>query len=260
MKGKLKFRIISMISIVMFLAIWELFTDVLGVFSSNMLPSPVLVMEAFITKLYDTNPDGATIISHTLASVQVIIIGYLLGGFFGTVLGITMGWHKKIDWIVRPLFDLIRPVPPVAWIPVMLLLFGIGVIAKACIIFLGAFVPCVINSYSGIKQTSLVHIWVAETFGASNHAILLKVAVPSALPQIFTGLRVGLATSWMALVAAELLASDSGLGYMLQAARNFGRADIIVVAMLIIGGLGALSSFTLGWFQDRFVRGGTKNV
>jgi len=254
-KSKSKYTVISIVSLIAFFGIWELITDVLKIFPSYLLPSPVSVVKAFINKLYDPHPDGATLLSDALTSLRVVVIGYLIGGTVGTLLGIFMAWNKRFDWFAKPLFDLIRPIPPVAWIPVMLLLLGIGVTAKSCIIALGSFVPCVINSYSGIKQTSTVHIWVAETFGASRWKILRKVAIPSALPQIFTGLRVGLGAAWMSVVAAELLASDSGLGYLLQASYNFGRADIIVVAMLTIGGFGALSAFILGCFQKWLVRG-----
>ena len=98
-----------------------------------------------------------------------------------------MAWFRRVDMFVTPLFDLIRPVPTIAWIPLMILWFGIGLGAKAAIIFVSAFVPCVINAYAGIKQTKPVHLWVAQTFGASRREMLFTVAIPTALPLIFTG-------------------------------------------------------------------------
>jgi ABC-type nitrate/sulfonate/bicarbonate transport system permease component len=157
---------------------------------------------------------------------------------------------------MRPIFDMVRPIPPIAWIPIMLLWFGIGLPARAAIIFISAFIPCLINAYTGIKRTSMIHVWVAETFGAGNFEVLKKVALPTAIPYIFTGLRISLGNSWSALVAAELLASNQGLGYMIQISRSLARPDLIVVGMLTIGGIGALLSYILECAENRFVRGG----
>lgn len=256
MKKQFKYKLISVISFLTFLFIWEMLTDILKVVPSFTLPSPYAVIKAFGEKLYDVNPDGATLFDHILTSLQVALTGYVFGALIGVPLGIVMAWYKKIDMLVRPIFDMIRPIPPIAWIPIMILWFGIGLPAKAAIIFVSSFIPCVINSYAGIKQTNPVHIWVAQTFGASNLEILRKVAVPTALPLIFTGLRISLGAAWMSLVAAELLAATKGLGYMIQITRMLGRPDIIVVGMLTIGGIGALLAFILEFVERRYVKGG----
>jgi NitT/TauT family transport system permease protein/taurine transport system permease protein len=165
-----------------------------------------------------------------------------------------MAWNKTADRFLRPIFDLLKPIPPIAWIPIMIMWFGIGLGAKAAVIFMGAAIPCLINSYTGIKQTSAVHVWVARTFGASKNKILFRVAIPTALPYIFTGLRISLANSWIALVAAELLASTDGLGFMIQMGRTFTRTDIVVVGMLTIGTIGAILAFLLQLVEDKFVK------
>ena len=167
-------------------------------------------------------------------------------------------WFRRVDMFVTPLFDLIRPVPTIAWIPLMILWFGIGLGAKAAIIFVSAFVPCVINAYSGIKQTKPVHLWVAQTFGASRREMLFTVAIPTALPMIFTGLRISLGTAWMTLCAAEMLASNKGLGYMIQVNRSLARADLIVVAMLVIGLIGTIFTVVLNELEHRCVKGGRR--
>ena len=166
-----------------------------------------------------------------------------------------MAWHKSVDLLVKPVFDLLRPIPPIGWIPIMILLLGIGIWAKVAVIFIGAFIPCVINSYTGIKQTSTIHLWVGQTFGATRRQMLWKVAIPTALPVIFTGLKVSLGISWMTLVAAELLASTKGLGYMIQVSRTIGRADVIVVGMLVIGVVGLLLAYILDVLEKIFVKG-----
>lgn len=256
LKEVTKYRMISVISLMTVIFIWELLTDIIKVIPEYTMPSPFAVIKAFWTKLYDPNPDGATLFEHIFTSLQIALTGYFFGALIGIPVGIGMAWWKKFDMFFKPIFDLVRPIPPIAWIPIMILWFGIGLPAKAAIIFISAFVPCAINSEAGIRQTSSVHMWVAKTFGASNFQILKKVALPTALPLIFTGLRISLGVSWMTLVAAELLASTKGLGYMIQITRMLGRADIIVVGMLTIGGFGALLSAVLQFFEQKYVKGG----
>lgn len=258
MKSKVKYTLISIVSVLLVLGAWQLCTDVLHLVPSYALSSPAKVLQSFIFKLTNTAPDGSTLFQHIWTSLKVALIGYGIGAVVGIPLGIIMGWSKKASYFIRPLFDLLRPMPPIAWIPIMIIFLGIGTEARAAIIFLSAFVPCVINSSTGIQQTNPVHIWVAQTFGASNMRILFKVAIPSALPQIFTGLTVSLTSAWSALVAAELLASSSGLGFMIQANRMIGRPDMIIVGMLTIGAIGAILSALLRFLQRRFVKGGNR--
>ena len=253
---KKRYTWVSVLSVVVLIAVWELCTDVFQFVGSNIMPSPVKVVESFIYKLSSTAPDGSTLLQHIGASLQVALTGYAAGAVIGIPMGVIMAWYKKADLFIRPLFDLLRPMPPIAWIPIMIIFLGIGIASKAAIIFVSAFVPCVLNAYTGIKQTSPVHIWVARTFGASRLRILFKVAIPSALPNIFTGLSVSLSCAWSALVAAELLASSRGLGYMIQINRMIGRPDLIIVGMLTIGLFGAALSAVLSRLQKLLVKGG----
>ncbi len=199
---------------------------------------------------------GATLGQHFISSLQVAISGYVLGVVIGVPLGIIMGWFKKADIIFRPVFDLLKPIPPIALIPVMIVIFGISLKAKAVLVFFSTVIPCILNSYSGIKQTSSIHIWVAQTFGASNLQRLFTVAIPSALPMIFAGLRVALGSSWMALVAAELLASTKGLGYLISVGRSLLRSDLIIVGMLCLGLIGIVNTFLFDLIEKKIVRGG----
>lgn len=135
-----KFAAISVCSLVMFFGIWYLATAVLHLMPDYSLPSPVQVLEAFIYKLNHKAPDSGTLFQHILASLKVALSGYVLGAVIGIPLGICMAWFKRIDLFVTPLFDLVRPVPTIAWIPLMILWFGIGLGAKAAIIFVSAFI------------------------------------------------------------------------------------------------------------------------
>lgn len=255
MLKKHKYTIISCASVIAFISVWYLVTAVLGIFASYTLPSPVAVLSAFIKKLTTKTPDGNVLGVHLLASLKIAFYGYGLGIVIGVPAGILMAWYEKVDLLVKPIFDLIRPIPPVGWIPIVILWLGISPTAQATVIFVSAVTPCVVNSYAGIKQMQVVHQWVAQTFGGSNIQILRKVAIPSALPMIFTGLKVSLGSSWMALVAAEMMAATKGLGYMIQMNRTMGRADNIIVGMITIGLVGAILTFILEKIEQRFVKG-----
>jgi NitT/TauT family transport system permease protein/taurine transport system permease protein len=232
-------------SILLFLTLWWLVTDGLGMAPSNTLPSPVRVIRTFFVKFYDRAPDGATMIEHMAASLNVTLRGYFLGIVIGVPLGILMAWYKGIDFLVRPIFDLLRPIPGIAWVPVMISLFGIGIFSRAMVIFLSAFIACVVNTYTGIRQTKTVHLWVGQTFGATNFQMLTKIAIPTSLPMILTGMKIALAASWSAVVAAELLASTRGLGFMIQQNRGLFRPDVIIAGMIAIGIIGAFFTWVI---------------
>lgn len=220
------------------------------------MPSPAKLLDTFIYKLGNKNPDDGLLHEHILVSLQEALLGFLMGIGIGVPIGISMAWFKKVDLFFKPLFDLIKPIPPVGWVPVMLALFGLGIMSKVTVIFIASVMPAIINSYSGIKQTNPVHLWVAQTFGASRKQMLFTVAIPTAGPLIFTGIRVALNGSWVSLVAAELIASTMGLGYMIQTARLVGRIDVVFVGVLVIGIFGALLAYLVGLAEKQLVKGG----
>ena len=215
------------------LLVWYLISDVFHVFRHNMLPGPGKIVQSFFVKLTSKVPDGNTLLGHIKASLIVVVIGYLIGVAAGLPTGIFMAWYKPVDYVVRPIFDFLRTIPGVAWIPVVTVWLGIGLKAKAAIIFVNVFVGTV----------------------AGESEILWKVAIPSALPYIFTGLKVSLSMAWLGIVAAELLASQSGLGYMIQVARSLGRPDLVIVGMLTIGLIGALLTVALELLEKILVKG-----
>ena len=251
-----RYLLLSVLSIAAGIFAWWLVTAGLGLVRSNILPSPDTIVRTFIKKLYDPNPEGGTLFVHLLSSLKVALSGYGLGVILGIPLGIIMAWYPRIEMTVRPVFDLVRTVPGVAWIPVMVSLAGIGLLSKALVIFISAMVATVINSYSGIKQTKEVHLWVGQTFGASNWELLTQIAIPSALPMIMTGCKIALGSAWTTLVAAELLASTKGIGYMIQQARGIYRLDIVIVGMIVIGLTGAALTGVITLIEKRVLKGG----
>jgi len=252
---KKRFRVegtlwLSIASLVGFLLFWGgiVYFDFI---SRALLASPLEVINTFWWKFFNRAPDGATLWQHFQASLTLALVGYISAVVIGAPLGLLMGWYKKLDQMIRPIFEVVRPIPPIAWIPLAILWLGIGLPAKAFIIWLSAFVPSVINSYFGIKLTEPVLISVARTFGAGKWESFLKVGVPCALPMVFTGLRLSLSSAWMTLVAAELLAATEGLGYMIQMGRTLARPDIIIVGMLTIGFTGAAMAFILEKVENK---------
>lgn len=250
-----KYTVISVCTVISILLIWYVCINILHLKEETVFPGPLTVVKTFIQKLYTKAPDGATLLVHLGASLKVTLFGYLLGVLFGVPVGILMAWSKWIDRFVRPLFDLIRPIPGLAWIPMFILLFGIGIMPKAAVIFLSTAVACIVNSYTGIRQTREEHLWVGDVFGASNFQKLFRIAIPTALPMIFTGLRVAMGAAWMALVAAELLAASEGLGYMIQQGRYSSKPALVFVGMAMIGLVGLALDSMLHWLEKKVAKG-----
>lgn len=253
--GKYTYVMLSFAGVLVFFLLWQLAVE-MGLISSRYIIKPTELISVFLKKMYDISPDGSTLPMNILASLQVALSGLLLAILLGVPLGWLMGWYSEIDAFVKPLFEIIRPIPPVSWIPLTITWLGIGLKAKAFIIFFSAFVPCVINAYTGIRQTKPILINVAKTCGASNFTIFCKVGIPSSLPVTFAGIRVALGNAWSTLVAAEMLAANVGLGYMIQMGRTFARPDIIILGMVVIGAFGALFAAILGLAEKYFVKGG----
>jgi len=247
---KIRSLFLSIVGLIIFFGFWE-FAVRTGLVSGRSLSAPSDVVQTFIAKLTQSKPDGATVWQHFLTSFQLALSGFTLAVIIGVPLGLFMGYFKGMDLFMTPIFEIVRPIPPIAWIPIVILVLGIDMRAKMFIIFVSAFVPCVINSYLGIKLTSKTLINVARTFGASNWQIFTKVCIPSSLNMVFAGVRTSLGASWSTLVAAEMLASTRGLGYMIQMGRQLIRPDIIIVGMLTIGCTGAFLAYLLGLLEKK---------
>lgn len=253
-KERLYLFLLSVLGIVSFFSIWQ-FASYLGLIDTKLLPPPTKIFETLVFKFGNPEPDGNVLFVNMMASLQVALSGFLLALVIGIPLGLIMGWWPYADRFLRPIFELIRPIPPIAWIPLVVVWFGIGLQAKALIIFFTAFVPCVINSYTGIKLTNQTYINVSKTFGASNFEIFRKVGIPYSLPMVFAGVRIALNNSWSTLVAAEMLAASAGLGYMIQLGRTIARPDIVIVGMAVIGAMGAILSLLLSKVEKKYLKG-----
>lgn len=173
-------------------------------------------------------------------SLLRVLKGYLIAAVAGVLLGTLMGMSKHVKNIVQPTLTTIRQIPIMAWIPLLILWCGIGEASKVVVIVLAAIFPIVVNTESGISQTPASFIEVAKLYKLGKLKTFLRVYLPHALPQIQTGLKLGLGVSWMAVVAAELIASTSGIGYKMSYARTLMQSDVLIVAMIVVGIVGVL--------------------
>ena len=168
-------------------------------------------------------------------------------------LGIAMGWWRLVYNQVNPIMEILRPIPPLAWIPLSILWFGIGDAQNEFIIFLGMFFPILINTIVGVKNIDPNLVRAARSLGAPEYKVLSRIVLKGSLPQIITGVRIGLGFGWMALVAAELVGANSGLGFLINDARSMLRTDTIVVGMLTIGLVGLLIDTAIRFFGRKFL-------
>jgi sulfonate transport system permease protein len=205
-----------------------------------MLPPPTAVFSA----AQDLWARGV-LITHIVDSLRRVLIAVGTAALLGIPLGLAMGWFEKFRTAVDPVIEFIRPIPPLAWIPLSILWFGIGDTQIQYIIFLAAFFPVVLNSRAGARDIDTYLVRAGLSLGATPRDLFFTVILPGALPNIFTGLRVALGIGWMALVAGELVAAPSGLGYLINNARTLFRSDYILLGMVLIGALGLILDYIM---------------
>lgn len=214
------------------LALWQLAFD-LRLIRPILLPSPLKVARAF----WDLGISG-DLFRHLGISLLRVLEGFAVAGLAGLALGVGIGLSKTLDRLTDLTVQLLKPIPPIAWIPLAILWFGIGEAGKVYIIFLGAFFPILVNTIDGIRQTDHRYVELARILEVTRGRFIAQVVLPGALPAIMTGLRVGLMVAWMCVVAAELIAASSGIGYLIMDARQMSQTDQVLVGMITIGAMG----------------------
>lgn len=242
------YRPISIISILLVIILWEVIVNI-GIVNARFLPPPSKVVYAFIDVIISFE-----IFKHSFWSIFRVIVAFFISSVLGITLGILVGWSKLINSLIKPLLEIIRPIPPLAWIPIAILWFGLGLKASVFIIFIGGFFPIFLNTVTGVENADKKYIETAKLLGANNKNILTKVVIPSALPYIFTGLIIGLGISWMCLVAAEMFGEATGLGYFILESRSLMRPDKVIVGMLAIGFIGIVLTYFFKMIERRIVR------
>lgn len=240
---------------VVFVSLWQIFCTA-GIVPAYMLPSPAEVLLGLRDLLVLGMPPGQLLYLHILHSLERVFLGVLFAIAIGVPLGLALGGSKRIREAALPLVNFIRPIPPLAWIPLAILWFGIGLGSAGFIIFLGAFFPIVINTCAGVRGVDSVLVDAVITLDASRRDVWLKVLLPGALPAVITGIRIGMGIGWMTLVAAEFtgVRQGYGLGYMIMSARDLQRMDEVLAGMTVIGMLGLLIEWGLDSLSRHLIR------
>jgi NitT/TauT family transport system permease protein len=231
------------------LALWHVAVAARWV-TEGVVPSPAQVAESWYTWIFGAprrslSPYSGTWLANVLYSSRRVLQGFALSALVAVPLGIFIGWNRVVARLVDPSVQLLRPVPITAWLPFAIAVFGIYDASALFLIGLGAFYPIVVNTAHGVRDTNLLLLRAARMLGAGERTVLLKVVLPSALPSIFTGLRLGVGVAWTAVIVAEMIAVKSGLGYVLWDAYYVGRMDICVATMFSVGLLGFASDQVL---------------
>lgn len=232
-------------SYLLFIFVWTVASLIIS--NVVLLPSFAETTGTFTRLIAD-----GTLVPDILSSLQRVFIGFFIAGLAAVPLAMLMANFESLKKLLLPVVTLLRPIPPIAWIPIAILWFGIGNKPSYFITALAAFFPIFLNSLAGGLAVEHRHIHAAKFMGAKRASLIFRIFLPSALPHIWTGLKVGLGQSWMAVVTAELIAAQSGLGYMIQVNRINLETGAVLVGMVTIGVLGSIMTVALGYIE-RFV-------
>jgi NitT/TauT family transport system permease protein len=203
---------------------------------SVIFPTPWQVVTGAVELLAD-----GTLFQHIGASLLRVGLGFALAVVVGVPLGLWMGWVRSAYDTLNPLFQMLRPISPIAWIPIAILWFGVGNASPIYLIFISSVFPMVVQTISGVHTIEPRYLRAADNFGVSRWTLFSQVVIPAVLPQIIVGMRIGLGVAWLVVVAAEMIALRSGLGYLIIDSRNAGnRYDLVIAGMIIIGLIGLL--------------------
>lgn len=225
------------LGILVFFIAWQI-TCQLTKFGS-IFPKPLEVLQGMIRGFYE--PIGkVTLLGHISISLSRVLVGYTLSAIIGTLVGLIMGASKLGKAILYPIFNMIKPIPGIAWIPIAIMWFGIGNTTIYFIIFVGGFAQMAMNVMSGAANVNQELIGVARVLGLKKNHIFLTIVLPSCVPYIFTGLQVSLSTSWMAVLAAEMITATSGCGWLILAGMQSGNMLNNVLGMIAIGIIGLI--------------------
>lgn len=236
-------RILRALALVGLVVLWELFTRI-GWVPALFLPSPVGVIQELIEMIR-----SGEVFVHLWASLQRLFLGFAGGALAGIAVGVTVGFFSMAEAVGTPLIAATFPIPKIALLPLLILWLGIGEASKVAVIGLGVFFPMAINTYTGVRQADASLVRAAVSFGAGRWSVIRKVILPSALPMVFAGLKLGAGTALLLLVAAEMIAVESGIGFLVLHAANLMATTKLMVGIVLLSLLGVLSHWSLTWLE-----------
>lgn len=224
---------------IILLITWQILSKS-GIFTPVLMPSLGVLWRTFITGIRT-----GQIADDLSISLIRVIKGYGYGIGLGLILGIAMGIYIRIDKFFSAVFNAIRQIPPLAWVPLLILWFGIGETSKVILIAKGSFFPILLNTIEGIRCLPSGYLELSKLYRINKRDLILKMYIPFALPFIFTGLRLGAGAAWLSVVASEIIVSTSGIGYRINDARNLMQSDVVIINMVVIGIVGVIMDFLL---------------
>jgi sulfonate transport system permease protein len=236
------------------LVLWQLGTQH-GWIAPQTLPPPQMVVDTFVSMF-----ESGELSEHISISVMRVVVGFSIGGVSALILGVAMGLSQTIKEYLYPTFKLISYIPTMGWLPLLIMVFGIGESLKFVLIAKATFIPVVLNTYQGIRNVPVKYIEMGKVYGFSHWQLFQRIVFPAAFPSIWNGVRYGLTHSWLVLVVVELLASSEGLGFMMANGQQLFQIDVVLVAVAIIGVIGflmdkvfiAVEEYALRWRRAAF--------
>lgn len=202
----------------------------------HILPGPLEVARAF-----GELAQRGLLLKYIVASLFRVTWGFIAAAVLAIPLGLAIGWYRRSEMALNPLIQIFRPISPLAWIPISILWFGVGDLAAIYLIFIASFLPLLVTSINAVAGIAPVHVRAGRNFGLSHFQLVYRVLYPAVIPQLIIGLRISLGVAWLVVVAAEMIAVNSGLGFLIVDARNAGnRYDLVVAGMVMIGVIGLL--------------------
>src|ERR1700733_8573127 len=219
--------------IVVLLILWQI---AVSRHPDQLLPGPLAVINGIVELL-----QHGLLLKYVVASLFRVTWGFALAAVLAIPLGLTIGWYRRSEMAVYPLVQIFRPISPLAWIPLAILWFGVGDFAAIFLIFVGCFFPLLLTAMSAVRNIPALYIDVGRNFGLNTAEFVYRVLYPAVMPQLITGSRITMGIAWLVVVAAEMIAVNSGLGFLIVDARNAGnRYDLVVAGMVVIGVIGLL--------------------
>lgn len=239
--------LLSLILPVLIILTWYIGSDC-GFLNTAILPSPQMVGESFERMTAD-----GSLWEHIAASFSRVLRGFAIGAAVGTVLGLLIGLYFRLNQLFAALIGILRPIPPIAMIPLFIMWLGIDEESKIALVTVGAFWPVLLNTIAGVQSTDPKLIEVAQIFGKSKLSVLKDIIIPSTIPSLFTGLRLSISTAWSCVVAAEMIAADKGVGYLIMFARQMSRPAELFVGIISIGVIGLVIDILFQLLQKKAV-------
>jgi sulfonate transport system permease protein len=239
--------LISLILPIIIILIWYAGSNN-GFFNASILPTPQKVGNCFQSMIAD-----GSLWQHILASFGRVIRGFAIGAASGMLLGLLIGLYFRLNQLFTALIGILRPIPPIAMIPLFIMWLGIGEPSKIALVTVGAFWPVLLNTIAGVQSTDPKLVEVAGVFGKNRWIILKDIIIPSAIPSVFTGLRLSISTAWSCVVAAEMIAADKGVGYLIMFARQMSKPAELFVGIISIGVIGLAIDILFQLLQKKVV-------